>query len=304
MEAPLVLIASYPKSGNTWVRAVIQGLLTPEHAGDINRIDIGLYGHSRRRVFDYYAAASAADMTPEEIELTLPSVYEDVAADARNLVFIKVHDRARRTPRGEWVFPPQAVRQVIYLVRHPFDVAASFSNHLGFSIEETVRIMSGERPNWFQAESMLPLSLQETDGSWSQNAESWLNPDIPYRVLCMRYEDMQRDELAAFRKIAEALSLPTDDRLQQAVEAAHINRLKASEVRGGFRERPTTSPSFFRQGGSMTWQGKLTEELRATLARENEAVMKMLGYGEDGTSAERALNPHSDQVNGRSRLQP
>ena len=28
MEAPLVLIASYPKSGNTWVRAVIQGLLT------------------------------------------------------------------------------------------------------------------------------------------------------------------------------------------------------------------------------------------------------------------------------------
>ena len=286
MEAPLVLIASYPKSGNTWVRAVIQGLLTPEHAGDINRIDIGLYGHSRRRVFDHYAPASAADMTPEEIELTLPSVYEDVAAEARNLVFIKVHDRARKTPRGEWVFPPKAVRQVVYLVRHPFDVAASFSNHLGFSIEETVRIMSGERPNWFRAESMLPLSLQETDGSWSENAESWMKPDIPFRVLCMRYEDMQRDELGAFRRIAEAIGLPTDDRLQKAVQAAHISRLKASEARGGFRERPTTSPSFFRQGGSMTWKDKLTEKLREELVLKSGNLMKLLGYQDDGTTSD------------------
>ena len=181
-------------------------------------------------------------------------------------------------------FLPQLCVKSFTLVRHPFDVAASFSNHLGFSIEETVRIMSGERPNWFRAESMLPLSLQETDGSWSENAESWMSPDIPYRVLCMRYEDMQRDELGAFRRIAEALSLPTDDRLRQAVEAAHINRLKASEVREGFRERPSTSPSFFRQGGSMTWKDKLTAELRKELVRKGGSVMEALGYQDDGTT--------------------
>ncbi len=282
MEAPLVLIASYPKSGNTWVRAVLQGLLTPEHAGDINRIDIGLYGHSRRRVFDYYAPASAADMTPEEVELMLPSVYADLAADAKELIFIKVHDLARKTARGDWIFPPHAVRQVIYLVRHPFDVAASFSSHLGKSIEETVKILNGERANWFHARASLPLTLQETDGSWSANVQSWLNPELPYRVLWMRYEDLHGDELGSFRQIAEAIGFPTDQRLELAVTAAHMKNVKAREAREGFRERPVTSPGFFRRGGSATWKGLLTDELQKELAEANAQVMGSLGYRADG----------------------
>jgi aryl sulfotransferase len=291
MDAPLVLIASYPKSGNTWTRAVLQGILTPEHAGDINRIDIGLYGQNRRALFDHYAPASAAELTPEEIDRFLPAVLREFAADTRALTFLKVHDAARRTDRGEWLYPPEAVRAVLYLVRHPFDVALSFSHHMGWSVDETVRVMADPGYSHALARKSLPTVLQERDGTWSGNVASWLAASPPYNVVALRYEDLKRDALAGFRIFAAAAGLPTDAWLAHAVQATRFERLQAIEKSVGFRERPHTSPAFFRAGGSIAGKERLGDDARRQIVRAHGAIMQRLGYREDGTTSDIADMP-------------
>ena len=286
MDAPLVLIASYPKSGNTWTRAVLQGILAPEHAGDINRIEIGLYGQERRALFDHFAPASAAELTPEEIDRFFPAVWREFAADLRTPTFLKVHDAARRTDRGEWLYPPDAVRAVLYLLRHPFDVALSFSHHMGWSIDETVRVMADPGYSHALARDSLPTVMQERDGTWSGHIASWLAPSLPHNVVALRYEDLKRDALAGFRIFAAAAGLPTDDRLVHAVRAAQFERLQAAERSTGFRERPRNSPAFFRAGGSMNRSEGLGETARRQIVRAHGAIMQQLGYREDGTTSD------------------
>ncbi len=47
----------------------------------INAIDIGFYGHQRRRYFDGLAPADAAELSPDEIENLLPDIYATLASN-------------------------------------------------------------------------------------------------------------------------------------------------------------------------------------------------------------------------------
>ena len=107
MSGHLVLIASYPKSGNTWVRLMLETLRRKAPVS-INDIGNGIYGFERRCLFDALAPAEAADLLPDEIEDLLPDVYAALAAEAEGPVFNKVHDRLRKTCSGRWLFPPRA----------------------------------------------------------------------------------------------------------------------------------------------------------------------------------------------------
>ena len=46
-----------------------------------------------------------------------------------------------RVATGEWLYPPEAIHSVIYLVRHPFDVAVSFAPHMNLPLNEAVELM-------------------------------------------------------------------------------------------------------------------------------------------------------------------
>ena len=72
MTARTVWLASYPKSGNTWLRAVYTALLNGSEP-DINSLDAGDLGASRA-VFDAALGLRSADLTPDEVDAsTAPS---------------------------------------------------------------------------------------------------------------------------------------------------------------------------------------------------------------------------------------
>ncbi len=158
MSGHLVLIASYPKSGSTWVRLVLQALQRGAPVS-INEIDIGFYGHRRRRYFDGLAPADAADLSPDEIENLLPDIYATLASEADGPVFVKTHDRARRTAQGRWLFPPEHVKAVLYLARHPFDVAVSYAHHRNVPVAEAAALLCDEGHIIAESRQSLPLPL-------------------------------------------------------------------------------------------------------------------------------------------------
>lgn len=282
MDGNIVLIASYPKSGNTWARMVLQALVSGE-VPDVNSIDGTYYGPGRRQIFDDLAPAPAADLLPHEIDLHMPSIYAAISRiESSRPLLIKSHEMARRNTAGDWIFPPGNVRAVCYLVRHPFDVAVSWAHHTGGTIEQGVQSMI--RPHTLSNQrSMLPLGLPEPMGTWSQNVSSWTAPDLPYSVHVVRYEDLLDDPCAEFSGMATAAGISASpQQISTAVDSTRFERLREQEERSGFRERPKTSPRFFRAGGVRSWEGILTPALQRTLIEAHGPIMEKLGYSSDG----------------------
>jgi len=284
MDAPLILIASYPKSGNTWTRVVLHGLLDAASAGELNALNADLYGGSKRALFDEYAPAEMADLSAEQIDDLLPEMYRSAIAPSAAPILLKTHERLRQNRAGEWVVPTDRVRCVICVVRHPFDVAASFAHHMGYTAEEVIAHMGS--PFWFAPQvteaSFAPPEFVDT---WSRNVLSWMENSSPYRTLVLRYEDLLEDDEAGFRRVADAAGVPyTEALLQDVVAKARFDKLQAKEQQEGFRERPRTSSHFFRSGKSMSWVDFLPDSARQRVVQDHGELMSHFGYNDDGTT--------------------
>jgi hypothetical protein len=285
MSKRLILVASYPKSGNTWVRLVFDRLKRGSSSGlSINGMDGGWHGGLRRKLFDEFAPVNAADLTAEEIDALSPGVFRQLAADESREPVLKIHDKVRKSALGEWVYPVDCVRSVIYVVRHPYDVAVSTAHHLGISVERAVELMNDDT-SIARPQSRLQHAILLMAGSWSANVTSWL--DGPYALDVARFEDMHADPVAVFQRLARTAGLADDrDEVRRAVEATRFENLQRQEKALGFRERPETSPLFFRAGRPGTWKDNLDASQQARLARDHGTVMERLGYLPDGGVAQ------------------
>jgi len=284
MSGSFVLIASYPKSGNTWTRIVLQRLLRGvDKPFSINDLEAKYQGIWRRLAFDRWAPVNAADLLQEEMEQFLPDIYRRLIPKITGIVLVKVHEAAKRNVGGEWLYPPDCMPNVIYLVRHPYDVAVSTAHHLSVSLESAVEIMADDgskRP----PPTGMPESLPQTFGSWSSNVESWIDNDS-YRVSWARYEDIVADPVAIFSRFAESAGLQVSrEEVAEATKRTEFRALQREEEEQGFKERPPSSPQFFRAGISGTWRDVLDRSLRENLVRDHGRVMERLGYGEDGSA--------------------
>jgi hypothetical protein len=284
MSAQFILVASYPKSGNTWTRLIFENLARGlDVPVSINDMTGGVHGFGRRVLFDATAPVNASELLVDEIENFMPEVFRKLSAETEGQMFVKIHDFAHRTKNGEWLYPPECVNAVVYLVRHPFDVAVSFASHLGLPLETTVDLMQGTDVVSSQIRA-LPLPLPQHLGSWSENIGSWLG-SVPYRVTMARYEDLHANPVGEFTRLAASIGLMVPPGgVARAVEATKFDRLRKEESQVGFREKPPSSSNFFRSGKPQSWKGALDEKLCAKLARDHATVMKRLGYLEDGTA--------------------
>ncbi len=93
----IIWLASYPKSGNTWMRVFLAHLVGEDSVDDgINnlgsRLNEGLGIASERLAFDQFSGLDASELLPDEIDTLRPRVYEAAAAQATRPMFVKVHD--------------------------------------------------------------------------------------------------------------------------------------------------------------------------------------------------------------------
>ena len=272
----LILLASYPKSGNTWLRFVLDSFLRGGEAVDINSAPF--VNAAARTIVDRMLGMESADLRESDLAAIRPRLWAQAARAASQSAILKTHDAFMASPLGPAPFEPTSIAAVIHVVRDPRDVAVSFAHHLGVSVDEAITamaddgyVLSGEpdrhRPN-------LPQFLS----SWSGHVESWLGADSP--VTTVRYEDMRDHPQAAFGAAFAAVGLAADTRaLQRAIVAAGFETLQAQERTDGFTEhRPGASEPFFRKGIAGGWRSALSAAQAARIERDHGVVMARLGY--------------------------
>jgi len=269
-------LASYPKSGNTWLRAVIASLVSGR-AADINSLDVLGSNAIYRFGFDDGLGIESAALSFEQVTNLRPRAYEVWAAEAAEPIYCKTHDAYRATPAGEPLFPAAATRGAVYVVRDPRAVAVSFSHHSARPLDETIARMDDPHAVFGRAAGQLYQQIHEQLYRWSDHVESWLAAPFPVHVL--RFEDMHADPAGAFAGVARFLGLPCDpERIALAVESTAFFRLQAQERATGFREKPYKAEAFFREGSVEGWRRVLTAEQATRIAAAHGAVMQRLGY--------------------------
>ena len=275
----IVWLASYPKSGNTWLRVFLTNYLHDgDEAANINDLDGGPIA-SARDIFDRVIGVEASDLTAEEIDRFRPAVYDQVAGESDEPLFMKVHDAWRRNGEGVPLFPAAATAAVIYLIRNPLDVAPSYAHHSNDSIEKIIADMADEACTMVRFDGQrLARQLHQLTFSWSSHVRSWVDESgLPVHVV--RYEDMSQMPEETFSGIVRAAGLPVDPVIvRKAIELSRFDRLQAQEANEGFREKRPDSKSFFRKGKVGSWREELTPEQVRRLIADHRAVMRRFGY--------------------------
>ncbi|HKP91773.1 MAG TPA: sulfotransferase domain-containing protein [Thermoleophilaceae bacterium] len=276
MTGQTVWLASYPKSGNTWLRAVYSAWLTGEPP-DLNELDGSLIA-SARHLFDDALGIPSSDLTPDEIEVLRPRADEVRARDATGPLLRKVHDAFFTGPAGEPVLSVAATRSAVYVIRDPRDVAVSLAHHDGKSVEQAAGQLANPKANAGGLHGFAGQVRQRL-GTWSEHVRSWTD-HAPFPVHVLRYEDCLTDPVPAFETALRAAGLePVDHgRVAAAVELADFHRLRAAEARDGFRERSPASDRFFRSGRAGSWREEMSADVAASISEAHADQMKRFGY--------------------------
>jgi len=270
----IIWLASYPKSGNTWMRSFLHNLLrNPNDSYDINQLSDFTLGDSQARWYQLFDPRPAGEYTMDEVRLLRPLVHREMTKAYPDSVFVKTHN-ALIEDEGHRLVTPEVTAGAIYVVRDPRDVAISYSHHRGKSIDDTIELMAqigactvGNNVN-----------VYERMASWSLHVESWTEPARPQHLV-VRYEDMLERPVKSFGAVAKFLGLdPPRARLDKAIKLSSFKVLQTQERRKGFVERPDTAAAFFREGKAGQWRKTLSPAQIARIEQDHAAQMRRFEY--------------------------
>jgi len=264
----IVWLASFPKSGNTWTRTVIESYMAPQDRDfDINRLNRFSKGDTNRDLFDRAAGGRFQATTVDEWLAVRPAMLRLLVASDPGLHFVKTHSQLCSV-HGQPLIPPELTEGAVYILRNPFDVAPSLARHMTIGVDEAIRRMCNERHQLVEDHGVRSIL-----GRWDDHVRSWTEAKgLTRRV--MRYEDMLAEPEATFRTLLEFLAVKVDfGRLRRTLRRTSFQALQKQESAGGFRERPKKMERFFAKGRTGAWRQDLNPE---QVARLREAFLPAL----------------------------
>lgn len=268
MTVPAITwIASYPKSGNTWTRALLAQYVLDQRIESLDELE-----------------QAAPDLTNLTNAGRLPSTEGD------GPLFLKTHFLPDVPLLGEFA---QRTSHAIYLVRDPRDVIRSAARHL--TIDEAKYAEFAELFLTFQGVPDWELAGW---GTWPESVRAWTTPErvtavFPEaKLLVVRYEDLSAETVATLGRIVAFLGLDdgTDtERLTRAVDNSSIARLReAEEASAGSGLRAMREPprnAFIGSGHRGQSLAELGENVEAAyknlLALDDDFALyvRQFGYG-------------------------
>jgi aryl sulfotransferase len=276
----LCLIASYPKSGNTWVRCIVQSLLQPDEPLDINRLAIGSVAASSRMLLEQELGIDPAALSADEIGPLRQRLHRRLAAQGGGTRFLKLHDA-----NLDRLIPAASGVSVIYVVRDPVDVAASYAAHAGLAIDRIIDHMADDAaihedylPEVVARGWRLAGHMPQRLSSWHGHVASFVDA-FPGKMLTVSYERLHSHGPETIAEIAGFLAIPHDSR---AIELAHaatrFERLREQESRADFAEAPARAAQFFREGRVGGGRAGLSREQIERIHAAHGGMMRRLGY--------------------------
>ena len=270
----LFWLASYPKSGNTWLRAFLANYVfnldQPVPINQIGKLGIGdanTLAHARavQRRFNPTSPRDTLKARKEMLDI--------IDSNGADLNFVKTHNQNAKA-MGVDLIPQHQTRGAIYIVRDPRDMAISYASHHGMTLDEVV-VRLNRKDN---ATAGNERNVHQFLGTWSDHVRSWTETR-GFPVCTLRYEDMLADAKTAFSAALKQAGIPLEEeRLRKAIRFSSFDELSAQENKNGFVENSEHQQSFFRTGRSGGWRDELTPEQIEKIETDHARYMRKFGY--------------------------
>ena len=279
----IIWIASYPKSGNTWVRSLLSAYLYSNN---------GIFNFDLLQKIQQFP--SILFLKPFLKDFSDPkkvSNYWIASQDKINLennnVFLKTHS-ALCTFENNSFTNKRNTKAAIYIVRDPRNVITSLSHHNSLSILDALDFLTDSnqmtvRNEWGGKEFGIATVL----GSWSDHLKSWRNLNFA-PILIVRYEDLINDIKKTFMSILNFLSnlmeIKIDEKkIMYTIESCRFDVLSNKEKKEGFIESVTHKEKggklkFFNLGKKNDWKNLLDPKIEEQIRFKFNKEMKELGY--------------------------
>lgn len=271
----ILWLASYPKSGNTWMRIFLLNLLRDrDEPLDINKMAVLSPIDAARAWYEPDAPAPLEQLAEAEIARLVPGGHRRITGLRPDPILVKTHNFF-----GSWHGVPLHTASVsagaIYIVRNPLDVALSIRGHFGMSdLDRAIRYIASENMGVRLNEQRMP----EFYRSWSGHVRSWTEKSSP-KIHVVKYEDLAAAPEVHFTRVAKFLGIPANEnQIARAIRFSSFERLRQQEAEHGFAERPEQSDTFFRGGKSGAWRDVLTSEQVARIVADHREQMARFNY--------------------------
>ena len=257
-------IASYPKSGNTYMRLFLASYFYTT-TGVIKDFEVinNIFKISRYAFLKNHKDVPSIDefiKDPLLVSKYWPKVQKVLSEKIQNNLFIKTHDSMVSIKNNTFT-NDHFTKCFIYIVRDPRSVAVSYSHHMNISIEKTINFLINK--NYIISYKNNEMTLPEIVSSWGNHYNSWKNFSKKGNGLIVKYEDLLSNPFDEFKKILIFLnnffSFKIDDKkINNSLQSTKFSNLQSMEMKIGFKENPNSSINFFRKGLKNEWKEEIS----------------------------------------------
>ena len=290
----IIWLASYPKSGNTWLRTILGQFFEKELNEDMvfeKSKKIRLYPSKidYLEIDDVFKSKVYLQEQKKEI-LDKTIINWSLSQSKINLNnktnFFKTHNMLCKIKINDKPYSFTNLENtigVIHIVRDPRNIFTSLKNHFKLSDDKTaLKFMFDEDLTIGLDENKIPQLLS----SWKNHYNSWKR--FPKNNILIKYEDLLYDTKNQILRLIEYVSNFTkisisDHNLDKIVANSSFENLKRLELKGMFDENSINknlgeSNVFFKMGIKNDWKKLLDKNSRSLIEQKFKEEMIELGY--------------------------
>ena len=278
----IIWISSYPKSGNTWVRALLSSYFYskdgnfhfdlleqikefPKHSDYLNEISV-----------DRNLAEIAKEWIPAQRKLNLKH--------NNSTFFLKTHSAICNVEGSDFTDKENTLG-AIYVVRDPRNVILSLSNHFDYSIEKSLEMICNKKQIITNPTKENRYFGFTVVSDWQNHYRTWKNFKL-VEVKIVKYEDLilspKNTFISILNFINKFMQVDIDeDRIKNVLMSTEFSKLQQSENKNGFKESSNMSgfnKKFFNLGTKNDWKNLLKKEIKEKIENHFKEEMKELGY--------------------------
>ena len=281
----IIWLASYPKSGNTYVRAFLSAYYFSENGQfDFSQIsNIDQFPHEK-------FFKEKVNSISEASRQWMP-IQREINKD-KKIRFFKTHSFLGHYQNNEFT-SPETTLGAVYIVRDPRNVLTSLKNHYSFDDDKALEMIT-DKSRSLMSNNGSHASLNFIS-SWAENYLSWLK-DNRFRRLFVKYEDLITNKYETFRDIIiftntlmNKVEGVNKSKLQKAIETTNFNVLKKKEISETFDGSESSFKNwrkfhsenknlFFNLGPENDWKRILEKKISSQIENSFDQEMKRLGY--------------------------